>query len=73
MRLGTGELLMILLIVMLVFGASRVAELGKGLGLGMRSFRDALKGHDGHYGPDGHGGPDGVPGGGDKKPPDARA
>lgn len=37
---------MILLIVMLVFGASRVSELGKGLGQGMRSFRDALKGNE---------------------------
>lgn len=46
MKLGTGELLLILLIVMLVFGASRVSELGKGLGQGMKSFRDALKGGD---------------------------
>ena len=46
MRLGTGELLLILLIVMLVFGASRVSELGKGLGQGMKSFRDALKSED---------------------------
>lgn len=42
--LGTGELLIILLITLLVFGASRLPELGKGLGQGMRSFRDALKG-----------------------------
>lgn len=44
--LGTGELLIILLITMLVFGASRLPDLGKGLGQGMRSFRDALKGID---------------------------
>ncbi|HET6345966.1 MAG TPA: twin-arginine translocase TatA/TatE family subunit, partial [Myxococcota bacterium] len=42
--LGTGELLIILLIALLVFGASRLPELGKGLGQGMRGFRDALKG-----------------------------
>jgi sec-independent protein translocase protein TatA len=29
-----------------VFGASRLPELGKGLGQGMRSFKDALKGED---------------------------
>lgn len=42
--LGTSELLIILVIVMLVFGASRLPQLGKGLGEGMRSFKDALKG-----------------------------
>jgi sec-independent protein translocase protein TatA len=44
--LGTGELLIILLLALLVFGASRLPELGKGLGQGMRSFKDALKGED---------------------------
>ena len=33
-------------LVVIVFGASRLPELGKGLGLGMRGFRDALKGKD---------------------------
>jgi sec-independent protein translocase protein TatA len=42
--LGTSELLIILVIVMLVFGASRLPQLGKGLGEGMRSFKDAIKG-----------------------------
>ena len=46
--LGTGELIVILVIVFLVFGASRLPELGKGLGQGMRQFRDALKGVDEH-------------------------
>lgn len=44
--LGTSELLIILFIVLLVFGGSRLPELGKGLGAGMRSFRDALRGPD---------------------------
>lgn len=44
--LGTGELIVILVIVFLVFGASRLPELGKGLGQGMRQFKDALKGVD---------------------------
>ena len=67
MRLGTGELLLILLIVMVVFGASRVSELGKGLGQGMKSFRDALKSEDEKPGPtqptpkSAHKGSDGEP------------
>ena len=44
--LGTTELVVILIIVLLVFGASRLPELGRGLGQGMRSFRDAIKGKD---------------------------
>ncbi len=43
---GTTELLIILLVIFLLFGARRLPELGKGLGEGMRSFRDALKGSD---------------------------
>jgi sec-independent protein translocase protein TatA len=42
--LGTGELLVILLIALVVFGGSRLPEIGRGLGEGMRGFRDALKG-----------------------------
>ena len=44
--LGTTELLIVLGIAVLVFGASRLPELGRGLGQGMRGFRDALKGED---------------------------
>jgi len=44
--LGTTELLIILAIVVLVFGASRLPKLGKGLGEGLRGFKDALKGED---------------------------
>ena len=42
--LGTWELLIILMVVTLLFGATRLPGLGKGLGEGMRSFRDAFKG-----------------------------
>jgi sec-independent protein translocase protein TatA len=42
-NLSTGELLVVLVIVMLVFGASRLPELGRGLGEGINSFRDALR------------------------------
>lgn len=43
---GTTELLIILLVIFLLFGARRLPELGRGLGEGMRSFRDAIKGSD---------------------------
>lgn len=41
--LGTGELLVIFAIFLLVFGASRLPELGKGLGEGLRSFKEAMR------------------------------
>lgn len=41
--LGLPELLIILFIVILVFGASRLPELGKGIGKGIRNFKDANK------------------------------
>jgi len=44
MGFGTYELLIILAIIMVLFGASRIPALGKGLGQGLRSFKDALKG-----------------------------
>ena len=39
--LGVGELLIILLIVALLFGASRLPQLGKALGETVRSFKQA--------------------------------
>ena len=41
MRLGVMELLIILAIIILVFGASRLPELGKGIGKGIKNFREA--------------------------------
>jgi sec-independent protein translocase protein TatA len=43
------HLAFLLLLVVLVFGAKRLPELGRSLGSGMRGFRDALAG-DGHPG-----------------------
>ena len=38
------ELIIILLIVLVLFGARKLPEIGKGLGKGIREFRDATKG-----------------------------
>ena len=37
--LGIGELLLILVIVLIIFGAGKIPEIGEGLGRGIRSFR----------------------------------
>lgn len=44
--LGVSELFLILLIVIVLFGASRIPTLGKGLGEGISNFRRGLKGDD---------------------------
>jgi sec-independent protein translocase protein TatA len=41
--LGMGELLVILLVLVLLFGASKLPQLGSGLGEGIRSFRKAFR------------------------------
>jgi len=43
MRLGLPELLVILFIVILIFGANRLPELGRGIGKGIRNFKEAHK------------------------------
>ena len=40
-RIGMAELVVILFIVILVFGASRLPEIGRGIGRGIRNFKDA--------------------------------
>ena len=44
--LGTTELLIILGILLFIFGASRIPELGRSLGSGIRGFQKAIKGQD---------------------------
>lgn len=45
-NLGVSELIIILLIVVVLFGASRLPQLGRGLGEGIRNFRKGLKSAD---------------------------
>lgn len=42
-NLGLPELLVILVIVVLVFGAGKIPQLGKGLGEGIKNFKDAMR------------------------------
>ena len=46
MPLGFQELLIIFLIVLVIFGASKLPKLGKGLGEGIRNFKSGLKAED---------------------------
>ncbi len=41
--LGLPELLIILAIVVLIFGVNKLPRLGKGLGEGIRNFKDSVK------------------------------
>lgn len=41
--LGMSELIVIVLVVLLLFGGKKIPELMKGLGKGVRSFKDGLK------------------------------
>lgn len=43
---GTQELIFIALIVLLLFGGKKIPELMKGLGKGVRSFKDGMNGVD---------------------------
>jgi sec-independent protein translocase protein TatA len=41
--LGGQELLIILVVAMLLFGGKKIPEVAKGLGEGIRNFKDAMK------------------------------
>ena len=43
---GLSEIVLILFIVILIFGTSRIPELGKGLGEGIRNFKKSVRGED---------------------------
>jgi len=42
-RLGIPELLVILFIIILIFGANRLPDIGRGIGKGIRNFKDATR------------------------------
>ena len=45
-NIGPLELVVILVVVLLLFGAKRLPELGRSLGSGMREFKDSVTGKD---------------------------
>jgi len=42
-NLGTGEIILIVLVVLILFGAKKIPELAQGIGKGMREFKKSLK------------------------------
>ena len=46
--LGFPELIIILIIIIMIFGANRLPEIGRGVGKGIRNFKESLKGDDQH-------------------------
>jgi sec-independent protein translocase protein TatA len=45
-RIGLPEMVVILLIVIVVFGAKRLPELGRGIGSAIKNFKDGVKAED---------------------------
>ncbi len=41
-NLGTGEIIIILIVILLLFGAKRIPELARSLGKGIRSFKSGM-------------------------------
>jgi sec-independent protein translocase protein TatA len=44
--IGPTEIILLLLVALLLFGAKRLPEIGRSLGTGMREFKDSVTGHD---------------------------
>jgi len=42
-KLGLTEILLILAVALLIFGPSKLADLGKGLGEGIKNFKSSMK------------------------------
>ena len=42
--IGWPEIILIILLVVLIFGAKKIPEIGRGIGDGIRNFRKAMKG-----------------------------
>ena len=46
MAIGPWQILVVIVLLLLLFGAGRLSEIGKGLGSGIRNFREGLEGDD---------------------------
>jgi len=47
-NIGTGEIILLLLVALLLFGAKRLPEIGRSMGQGMREFKDSVTGASKH-------------------------
>jgi sec-independent protein translocase protein TatA len=47
-NIGTGEIILLLLLALLLFGAKRLPEIGRSLGTGMKEFKDSVTGNKSH-------------------------
>jgi sec-independent protein translocase protein TatA len=47
-NVGPWEIILLLLLALLLFGAKRLPEIGRSMGKGMREFKDSLSGDDKH-------------------------
>ncbi|MGX7667860.1 twin-arginine translocase TatA/TatE family subunit [Flavobacterium pedocola] len=45
-RFGATEIILIVVVIVLLFGGKKIPELMKGLGTGIKEFKDAAKGED---------------------------
>ena len=43
MGLGLPEVIVIVLIIIMIFGANRLPEIGRGIGKGIRNFKDSTR------------------------------
>ena len=50
-KIGVPELLVILVIALVIFGPSKLSELGKGVGDGIKNFKNAMREPDSSVGP----------------------
>ncbi len=46
MNLGFGELLLIFVVILLIFGSSKLPQLGDALGKGIKNFKRSISGND---------------------------
>jgi len=47
-NIGAPEIILLLIVALLLFGAKRLPEIGRSLGTGMREFKDSVTGNNPH-------------------------
>ena len=44
--LGTGEVVLLVIVILILFGAKRIPDLARGIGKGIKEFKDARNGEE---------------------------